>query len=1520
MKRCTYLKKTGLILLSWCLLLSVLGGTPSAYADEAGKGQITVPQAMEDAARYIMTVDGNALTDWDAYALAKAGKPVPVSYLAAISAQLEQNGGRYSNVTDYARIALGVKAAGGNPEQIAAGKTTLNFIQSIYDNDAMTAQGTNGAIYSLLALSSGTYGIPQNAKWSADKIAAWLIQQQNEDGGWPLAAGGVSSVDITASAIGALSAYKSLPGVQQAIDEGVDWLSAVQLTNGGFSEKGIGESSESAAQVIMALSAAGVDARSTDFTKAGGNPLSYLFSYRQSDGGFAHVTGGPSGAGATGQSLMALAAYEAFTGGNSGSYEAVLSSGNGGTTGAVNAAVRVVGPDKVIADGYATAKTAYEAVTQVLKIAGIKYEETPEHFFLSVNGISGSGGTYWYYNVKRQGVWDYTNTNMLGLYDYELRSGDEIYLYYSGYDTALVKSIEVTPALPVAGQAFQVKVQQSVWNWVYNREDVTVASSVYVELGGKKVETDAQGIALFPDGLPGGTYKAEVTGYRTGTAPKIVTDSATVMIGSLPSDPAIVRIEGSSATHASGKAYFTNLLDSVQQLLTEKQVPFQIVNFSFGKYIKSVGSDADSWLYAIHRDGKWVIPMVGMADYSLQPGEEAVIYYGGFDAQYNPTTYLIDSVTLNPAQPKANESFTVTVTKTNGFDAPVPAAGVLVKVGDLTATTDSQGVATFAGLAEGTFTLDISGYAAGGAPTVVHTAQTITILPKSGGTGTGSEPVIYLTVIGDKDMGTIVSTSMALRSGDTAYSVLIRALGADRVESSGSGPTAYVRGIDGLKEFDRGPLSGWMYAVNGSYLNSGAATATLKAGDKVSWRYTLNGGTDLRSEAGATTAAATALGGTALTEAVKELGLSYDNKKPISAFGKTAVVLNADKKMSAAAAESLHKELASNKVFVEKLVFADTFATVADAKAEVQLNVPAGALKKVTGLKVSELPAEEAKRSELVSPMYEFGPAGLSFEMPVELSIKVPSAADNLDQWALVWLNEQTNEWIPIPAVIDAETGVVTGMVNHFTKFAVIDKSKLPAADRGYSAEDISQAIERASGWLKNGTELSDWSAYALSKAGAAVPDDYTSRVAAMLKEKNGTFRNVTDYERLALSVQAAGGNPESIGGFNLIERIYNNERMEVQGSNGPIYALLALNGGAYRVPAEAKWTTAKLLQWILDVQNADGSWPLVKGEAGNPDLTGAALAALSPYKERTEVANAMEKAVKWLGSVQAEDGGFALEGTENAESTAQVIWGLSVSGYDPLGGLHFKTGGKSMLAYLLGLQLENGAFPHTRGGDAEVMATEQALLALGAYKAYLNPAGPAQAAPASQPAAPAYADQADIASWALPFVQKASVYGIMEGTGGAAPAFEPKKPVTRIQFAAMLLRLLGEAPSAETKTAFADVPVDSWYAGYVAKAVAKGIASGVGEDRFAPDAAISRQEMAIMLARALKLEASGNGAGGFADLADAYPGSAAYIQAVAEKGLMEGGESGRFMPRDSATREMAAVVAVRAYELTKKP
>ncbi len=57
--------------------------------------------------------------------------------------------------------------------------------------------------------------------------------------------------------------------------------------------------------------------------------------------------------------------------------------------------------------------------------------------------------------------------------------------------------------------------------------------------------------------------------------------------------------------------------------------------------------------------------------------------------------------------------------------------------------------------------------------------------------------------------------------------------------------SAYIEGIHNLYEFSCGPLSGWMYCVNGWYPNYGCSRYQLKEGDAIEWNYTCDLGADL---------------------------------------------------------------------------------------------------------------------------------------------------------------------------------------------------------------------------------------------------------------------------------------------------------------------------------------------------------------------------------------------------------------------------------------------------------------------------------------------------------------------------------------------------------------------------------------------------------------------------------------------------------------------------------------------------
>ncbi|WP_026683874.1 DUF4430 domain-containing protein [Heyndrickxia coagulans] len=107
----------------------------------------------------------------------------------------------------------------------------------------------------------------------------------------------------------------------------------------------------------------------------------------------------------------------------------------------------------------------------------------------------------------------------------------------------------------------------------------------------------------------------------------------------------------------------------------------------------------------------------------------------------------------------------------------------------------------------------------------------------TGASSKAKAETVSLTVKGYK--GPVFSGKYSYKSGDTAFSVLKTAAASEgvSVDYSGSGATAYVKGIDGQYEGDQGGMSGWKYKVNGKEPNVSAGTYKLKAGDQVVWFY-----------------------------------------------------------------------------------------------------------------------------------------------------------------------------------------------------------------------------------------------------------------------------------------------------------------------------------------------------------------------------------------------------------------------------------------------------------------------------------------------------------------------------------------------------------------------------------------------------------------------------------------------------------------------------------------------------------
>ena len=97
------------------------------------------------------------------------------------------------------------------------------------------------------------------------------------------------------------------------------------------------------------------------------------------------------------------------------------------------------------------------------------------------------------------------------------------------------------------------------------------------------------------------------------------------------------------------------------------------------------------------------------------------------------------------------------------------------------------------------------------------------------------------------------SVSAEMQEGETAFSLLQRVTREKKIhlefqKTPGTG-AAYVEGIGNLYEFDGGPLSGWLYRVDGVFYPESASDHTLSPGDRVEWIYTCDLGRDVGAPA-----------------------------------------------------------------------------------------------------------------------------------------------------------------------------------------------------------------------------------------------------------------------------------------------------------------------------------------------------------------------------------------------------------------------------------------------------------------------------------------------------------------------------------------------------------------------------------------------------------------------------------------------------------------------------------------------
>jgi len=163
--------------------------------------------------------------------------------------------------------------------------------------------------------------------------------------------------------------------------------------------------------------------------------------------------------------------------------------------------------------------------------------------------------------------------------------------------------------------------------------------------------------------------------------------------------------------------------------------------------------------------------------------------------------------------------------------------------------------------------------------------------------------------------------------------------------------------------------------------------------------------------------------------------------------------------------------------------------------------------------------------------------------------------------------------------------------------------------------------------------------------------------------------------------------------------------------------------------------------------------------------------------------------------------------------------------------------------------------------------------------------------------------------SWAEEYVAKLAAKHLVQGVD--ANHYQPGRQVSRADFITLVMRGAGQHAS-DTQSSFTDVPADAYYAAAVVQASKLGIVQGSGGN-FRPQAPISREEAAVILAKASGLYGKmqgGSAKANFADLDQVSTWAQEAVERVNGLGLMTGKGNLRFDPKGNVTRaEMAKMV-----------
>ena len=199
----------------------------------------------------------------------------------------------------------------------------------------------------------------------------------------------------------------------------------------------------------------------------------------------------------------------------------------------------------------------------------------------------------------------------------------------------------------------------------------------------------------------------------------------------------------------------------------------------------------------------------------------------------------------------------------------------------------------------------------------------------------------------------------------------------------------------------------------------------------------------------------------------------------------------------------------------------------------------------------------------------------------------------------------------------------------------------------------------------------------------------------------------------------------------------------------------------------------------------------------------------------------------------------------------------------------------------------------------------KRAIVSLTLALCLLMSGAPAQAASAGYSDIPA-------GHWSEESVVRATELGLFQGVGDGI--FGRGQPITRAAFVTALVRLFGWEEVRPASPTFTDAGTDRWFYAAVETARANGAVTATSRT-FRPTDNITREEMAVMLVRALGYASLAGTVSGYSSPFTDVTTNRGYITVAYDLGIVGGMGEGRFAPDQTATREQAAAMLVRVHD-----